>query len=235
VTLLHWVQVEGKVVATADVFTENPPSVPMLLFPSRIRKYVRLSGPQAHESINGLVVEVPGSRVASSDRETLTTKMRLDGVFGASATIKIASEGEVSALDVAFSYWKVMAISFVIGTVIILSGLLVFRNTLTVVGFALVIPLLFHASNTAVEFLDVLNKTMPFIEKEIVQKALEADRERWRATPKDTKNLYRRLSEKHVRTWGNTKVLEYKIAEYKVQGLTRDEAVRKAAEEEGVE
>lgn len=221
--------------ATADVFTENPPSVPMLLFPSRIRKYVRLSGPQAHDSVNGLVSEVPSSKVISSNRETLTTKMRLDGIFGASATVNIVSEGEVSALDIAFNYWRAMAISFIIGTVVILLGLLVFRNTLAVVGFALVIPLIFHASNTAVEFLDVLNKTLPFIEKEVAQKALEADRERWKATPKDAEELYRRLSEKHVKTWGNTKVLDYKIAEYKVQGLSRDEAVRKAAEEEGVE
>ncbi len=235
-TPLHCVQAEGKAVATADVFTENPPPVPMLLFPSKIRKYVRLRGPQAHESISNLIDEVPGSRIiSSSEGETLTTKVRLDGLFGASATVNVVSEGEVSALDIAFSYWRAMAISFVIGTVMISLLLLVFMNTLVVVGFALVIPLIIHASNTAVEFLDVLNKTMPFIQKEVAQKALEANRERWKATPKDTEKLHRRLSEKHVKTWGNTKVLEYKIAEYKVQGLTRDEAIRKAAEEEGVE
>jgi hypothetical protein len=219
----------------ADVFSENPPSVPMLLFPSRIRKYVRLTGPQAHMSINSLIDEVQGSKIISSSQgETLTTKMRLDGVFGASATINVTSEGEVSALDIAFSYWRAIAIAFIIGTVVILLGLLVFRNTLTVVGFALVIPLIFHASNTAVNFLDVLNKTLPFIEKEVAQKALSADRERWKAQPKDTDDLYRRLGEKHAKTWGNTKVLEYKIAEYKIQGLTLDEAIRKTAEEESI-
>jgi hypothetical protein len=221
--------------ASADVFQENPPSVPMLLFPSRIRKYVQLTGPQAHESIKGLVNEVSGSKILSSNQgETLTTKMRLDGIFGASVTVNVISEGDVSALDIIYSYRRAMSIAFIVGTIIISLGLLVFRNTLTVVGFALVIPLIFHANNSAVNFLDVLNKTLPFIEKEVAQKALSADRERWKAQPKDTEDLYRRLSEKHIKTWGNTKVLEYKIAEYKIQGLIRDEAIRKAAEEEGV-
>jgi hypothetical protein len=220
--------------ASVDVFQENPPSIPMLLFPSRIRKYVRLTGPQAHESINGLVNEVPSSKILSSSQgETLTTKMRLDGIFGASVTVNVISEGEVSALDFVFSYRRVMSIAFIVGTIIISLGL-VFRNTLTVVGFALVIAFIFHVNNSAVNFLDVLNKTLPFIEKEVAKKALSADRERWKAQPKDTEDLYRRLSEKHVKTWGNTKVLEYKIAEYKIQGLTRDEAIRKAAEEESI-
>jgi len=220
---------------SVDVFQENPPSVPMLLFPSRIRKYVRLTGPQAHESINSLVTEVPGSKILSSSQgETLTTKMRLDGIFGASVTVNVLSEGEVSALDFVFSYKRAMSIAFIVGTIIISLGLLVFRNILTVVGFALVIPLIFNANNSAVNFLDVLNKTLPFIEKEVAQKALSADRERWKAQPKDTEDLYRRLSEKHIKTWGNTKVLEYKIAEYKIQGLTLDEAIRKTAEEEGI-
>jgi len=222
--------------ASVDVFQENPPSVPMLLFPLRIRKYVRLTGPQAHESINSLVNEVPGSKILSSSQgETLTTKIRLDGIFGASVTVNVISEGDVCALDIIYSYRRAMSIAFIIGTIIISLGLLVFRNTLTVVGFALVIPLIFHANNSATNFLDVLNKTLPFIEKEVAQKALSADRERWKAQPKDTEKLYRRLSEKHVKTWGNTKVIEYKISEYKIQGLTREEAIRKAAEEEGIE
>ena len=221
--------------ASIDVSQENPPSVPMLLFPSRIRKYVRLTGPQAHESVNSLVNEVSGSKILSSSQgETLTTKLRLDGIFGASVTVNVISEKEVSAIDFVFSYRRTISIAFIVSIVIISLGLLVFKNILTVVGFALVIPLIFNANNSAVNFLDVLNKTLPFIENKVAQKALSADRERWKAQPKDTEDLYRRLSEKHIKTWGNTKVLEYKIAEYKIKGLTREEAIRKTAEEEGI-
>jgi hypothetical protein len=221
--------------ASIDVSQENPPSVPMLLFPSRIRKYVRLTGPQAHESVNSLVNEVSGSKILSSSQgEILTTKLRLDGIFGASVTVNVISEKEVSAIDFVFSYRRTIFIAFIVSIVIISLGLLVFKNILTIVGFALVIPLIFNANNSAVNFLEVLNKTLPFIENEVAQKALSADRQRWKAQPKDTEDLYRRLSEKHVKTWGNTKVLEYKIAEYKIKGLIREEAIRKTAEEEGI-
>ena len=221
--------------ASVEVFQENPPSVPMLQFPSRIRKYVRLTGPQAYESVNSLVNEVSGSKILSSSQgETLTTKMRLDGIFGASVTVNVISEEEVSAIDFVFSYRSTISIAFIVSIIIISLGLLVFKNILTVVGFALVIPLIFNANNSAVNFLEVLNKTLLFIENEVAQKALSADRERWKAQPKNTEDLYRRLSEKHVKTCGNTKVLEYKIAEYKIKSLTREEAIRKTAEEEGI-
>jgi hypothetical protein len=95
-------------------------------------------------------------------------------------------------------------------------------------------PLILNANNSAVSFLDMVNKTLPFVEKEFAHKALLADRERWKAQPQDTDTLYKKLNEKHINTWGDTKILEYKIAEYQTLGLTRNEAIRKAAEEEGI-
>jgi len=52
--------------------------------------------------------------------------------------------------------------------------------------------------------------------------------------PKDVKKLYDKLVKKYLKTWGNINILEYKISEYIKLGLTREEAIRKTAEEEGI-
>jgi len=220
----------------ADVSSDNPPSSPTLLFPSRTRKYVRLPGQQAYESLNSLLSEASGSKVLeSSQKEPLTTKARLNGVFGATVTIRILPEGDVSSVDLIFSYKRAIYASLAVIAIILVLGLLVLQSMYTIIGLALVIPLIFNANSSAANFIDLVNKTLPLIEKEFAQKALLADRERWKAQPKDTDALYKKLSEKHTKTWGNTKIIEYKIAEYQKLGLTRGEAIRKAAEEEGVD
>jgi hypothetical protein len=212
---------------------ESTPSTPYLLFPSRTRKYVRLTGQQAYETVNNLLSEVSSSKTSEPSREEpMIVKAKL-GVLGAAVTIRIFPEGDVSSLDFAFSYKRAAYATVAVGFIVALLGL-AFQSILAILGLALVIPLILNANNSAINFLDLVNKTLPFVEKEVGQKALTADRERWKAQPKDTDVLYKRLSEKHVDTWGDTKVLEYKIAEYQTLGLTRDEAIRKAAEEEGI-
>jgi hypothetical protein len=214
---------------------ESHPYTPYLLFPSRTRKYVRLAGQQAYESVNSLLGEVSGSKILESSQEkALMTKARLDGVFGAIVTIRVFPEGDVSALDLAFSYRGAMYAAVAVGLITILSGLLVLQSIFTALGFAFIMPIIYIANDSVLRFLELVNKTLPFIEKEFALKALMADRKRWEIQPKDTEALYKRLSEKHVKTWGNTKVLEYKVAEYQTLGLTRNEAIRKAAEEEGI-
>jgi hypothetical protein len=207
---------------------------PYLYPPSKTRKYVRLTGQQAYESVNNLLNEASGSKILeSSQEETLMAKARL-GILGATATIRVFPEGDISALDIAFSYKRARFAALAVGVIVTLLGLLVFQSWYILLGDALIIPLIYYANYSAIRFLDLMNKTLPFIEKEFTNKALMADRERWKAQPKDTEALYKRLSEKHVKTWGNTKVLEYKITEYQKLGLTRNEAIMKAAEEEGV-
>jgi len=207
---------------------------PYLLFPSRTRKYVRLTVQHAYESIKNLLGEVSGSKIELSQEEPLTAKARLDGEFGATVTIQVFPEGDVSALEIAFSYRRAVYIAVAVGLITILSGLLVFQSEFIFLGLVFIAPIVYKANYSAVRFLDLVIKTLPFIEKEFAYKALMADRERWEAQPKDTEALYKRLSEKHIKTWGNSKVLEYKVAEYQKLGLTRAEAIRMTAEEEGV-
>jgi hypothetical protein len=219
-----------------EIFQESPRLRPYWMFPTRARKYVRLTAQQAYESINNIFSEVSGSKVSKlSRKETLMTKARLGWGLGATVTIHVLSEGDVSALDFIFSYRRVLGVAVVVCVIPTLLGLFVLQSVLASLGFILIIPLVFYANYSAVGFLDLVNRILPFIEKEFAHKVLMADRERWKAQPKDTEALYKRLSEKHVKTWGNTKVLEYKITEYQKLGLTRNEAIRKAAEEEGVD
>jgi len=63
---------------------------------------------------------------------------------------------------------------------------------------------------------------------------LAESRKRWQADPRSANALYKRLLEKHIKVWGDAHVLEYKISEYVKIGLTREEAIRKTAEEEGI-
>jgi len=209
---------------------------PYLLFPSRTRKYVRLTGQQAYESIKNLLGEVSGSKILESSQEKalLTAKARLGREFGATVAIRVFPEGDISALDIAFSYRRAIYAVVAVGLITILLGLFALQSIIITLDFVFIVPIVYKANYSAVRFLDLVNKALPFIEEEFSYKALMADRERWEAQPKDTEALYKKLSEKHVKTWGNTKVLEYKVAEYQKLGLTRAEAIRKAAEEEGV-
>ncbi|MBS7657235.1 MAG: hypothetical protein QXI71_02835 [Candidatus Bathyarchaeia archaeon] len=207
-----------------------------LFFPSRTRKYVRLTGEQAYESLNNILSEVSSlKKPLSTQKESLMSKARLNGFFGATVTVKVLPEGDVSSIDLVFSYKRAVYASLLICAAVILLEFMVFRNMFTILGIALIIPLIYTANSSANNFLNLVNGTLPLIEKEFAQKALLADRERWKAQPKDTEALYRKLSEKHTKTWGNTKVLEYKVSEYQKLGLTRSEAIRKTAEEEGVD
>jgi hypothetical protein len=217
-----------------DTSQKNPPSTPLIMFPSRIRRYVKLTGQQAYETAIHLLSEISKPQdIETKQGETFVAKAKLGGQLGTIVTVSVLSEGDVSILDFAFSYKRLLYAVLGIVAIVIVSSL-VLRNIILILGFVLILPLIYNANNSAARFLDLVNEALPFIEKEFARQALLADRERWKAKPKDTEVLYRRLSEKHVNIWGNTKVLEYKIAEYQTLGLTRNEAIRKAAEEEGI-
>jgi hypothetical protein len=230
ITFKSWEQKMGFMGTSQN----NPPSTPLIVFPSKIRRYVRLTVQQAYESTIHLLSEVSKPReIETKQGEILAAKARLDGQLGAIMTLSVFPEGDVSALDFAFSYRRLMYAMLGI-VAIVIALIFILQNIIPILGLVLIVPLAYNANNSAVRFLDSVNEALPFIEKELAHKALMANRERWEAQPKDTEALYIRLSEKHIKTWGNTKVLEYKVKEYEALGLTRNEAIRKIAEEEGV-
>jgi len=204
------------------------------MFPSRSRKYVRLGAKEAYESIVFLLREnLKADMMEGKQTEPLSVKAKMGGALGVAVEVRVFPEGGVSALELSFSYRNLLLSSFFVFTAVIAVSL-VLQTAIPLVGLALVPVLGYRMNSSARSFLDALNEALPHLERESARRALNEDRKRWQLEPKDADGLYRRLREKHTKTWGNTNVLEYKIAEYERQGLTRDEAIRKTAEEEGI-
>ena len=206
----------------------------MLVFPSRTRKYVRLSPIQAYESMIYLLREnVKADRIEGNEEQTPSIKARLGGPIGVVVSFRVFSEGDVSTLDFSFSYRNFLFASFAVLVAVIALSLTLW-TPIPGVGSVIILPLAYKANSSVRRLLSAVNETLPYIEQEYARRALMEDRKRWESEPKDTEELFRKLSEKHMRAWGNTNVLWYKINEYQRQGLKYDEAIRKIAEEEGV-
>jgi len=204
------------------------------MFPSTLRKYVRLGAEEAYESIVFLLREnLKADSVESKQTEPLSVKAKIGGTLGVAVEVRVFPEGGVSALEFSFSYRQLLLSSIIVLTAWIAASL-VLRTAIPLVGLAFILVLGYRVNYSARSFLDIVNEALPHLERESARRALIEDRKRWQLEPKDTNSLYQRLREKHVKTWGNTNVLEYKIAEYESQGLTRNEAIRKTAEEEGI-
>ena len=213
---------------------EEMSSRPLLVFPSKTRKYIRLTPKHALESLTYLLKEASNDGNIETEQENgLAVKANLGGALGPEVKVKILPEGEVSALDFTFKYTRFLTAAITTAIILILVSIF-YRSVLPVLGIFLIATLAYKVNASAVGFLSSVNKTLPYIEREFQRQILMKDRERWRKQPKNIDNLYARLRRKHIATWGNTNVLEYKIAEYQTQGLTRDEAIRKTAEEEGI-
>jgi len=204
------------------------------MFPSTLRKYVRLGAEEAYESIVFLLQEnLKADSVESKQTEPLSLKAKIGGALGVAVEVRVFPEGGVSALEFGFSYRQLLLSSIIVLAACVAVSL-VSRTAIPLVGLAFILVLGYRVNYSARSFLDIVNEALPHLERESARRALIENRKRWQLEPKDTSDLYQRLREKHVKTWGNTNVLEYKIAEYESQGLTRNEAIRKTAEEEGI-
>jgi len=204
------------------------------MFPSRSQRFVHLSPEQTYRSVIHTARETLHAEIVGREEaETLSAKARLAGALGVSVNIRVFPEGAESTLELSFSY-KGFLFAVVALLVAVVGVSMIGQTAVPGIGVALILPLAYRANSAAWRFLDAVNETLPHLEREHARKTLMEDRERWRLEPKDIEDLHRRLREKHIKTWGNTNILDYKLAEYQEQGLTRNEAIRKTAEEEGI-
>jgi len=203
-------------------------------FPSRIQKFVRLTSKQAYESLLYLTGRKIGAENFQSETEEKPyVEAKIGGAIGAVVSIRILPEDGACTLVFSFSYEvPLVTILAVLAAVVALS--LILNTVVPMVGLIIVLPLILWVNAGVSRFLDTVNETLPRLEEEYAHMALMEARKRWQREPKDTEALYRKLCKKHVKTWGKTYALDYKIAEYEKQGLTREEAVRKTADEEGI-
>jgi len=204
------------------------------MFPSNRRKYVRVPPEYAYKCI----IHVLRDKLELKDVEikhlsNLSLGTILGGKIGVSLTVHITPEGDISVLNIIFRYRKMVVLAASLLTAAIIISLLL-STPWPMLGVAILLPLAYHVNFEVIRFLDVLNETLPFLEQEYAHQILLKDRERWRKQQRNIEALYEKLRKKHIKTWGDTMVLKYKIEEYQSLGLTYEEAIMKIAEEEGI-
>ena len=213
---------------------EKPVSLLPSIFPSSRQRYLRVPPEYAY----GCIVDALRRNLKLEDVEIkhlgdLTLMTCLGGKFGAGLKVHVASEGDVSVLNIIFSYRKMAFLASSLFAAMVALSLL-FNTPMPMLGILILFPLAYHTSFEVTRFLDALNEGLPLIEREYIREILLKNRGRWRKHLKDVQKLYGKLCEKHLETWGSTNVLKYKIEEYQSMGLTYEEAIIKISEEEGI-
>lgn len=205
-----------------------------MMFPSRSRRFIRVTAKQAYESLVPFIESDLGAvKTQSEGDESSFIGARVGGAFGVAVNVRISAEDGTCALELGFRYGRSQFMVFII--LVAAFGLSLFYGTLIpLAGIVLILPIAYKANSSAQRFLAGVNEFLPHLEAEYARLALEEERRRWQEQPKDTTALYRRLCDKHVKVWGDTHALEYKLKEYENRGLTREEAIRKTADEEGI-
>ncbi|RLI12840.1 hypothetical protein DRO35_02005 [Candidatus Bathyarchaeota archaeon] len=215
----------------AGVKREIPPAI-QPIFPSYRRRYMHAPPEYAYKCIIHMLKENMSCSEIKRIGE-LSLRTRLSGYFGAVLSVQISREGEISILDLRFNYIRVILFAaLLLGATIVLS--LLSRSVLPMLGAAAFLPIAYKVNGDAVKSLMVLNETLSFAEKAYVRQGLLKERERLRRSKVNAAVLYEKLRRKHIKTWGDTNVLKYKIEEYQSAGFTYEEAIIKIAEEEGV-
>ncbi|MEM1607197.1 MAG: hypothetical protein QXS05_04965 [Candidatus Bathyarchaeia archaeon] len=198
--------------------------------PSRIHKTVKVPANWLHETILQII---PGVTAEEEDGRK-TFKSTIGWKVGVTLKIWVIPEGEVSSLEFDFSYRR-LTFTILIALIAFTALSLILSSFVPFLLILAATPLLIYRISLEVnEFLRKISDTFSGLEVEYYRRKLMEDRARWRSDKRDIVALYRRLCEKHIKMWGSTFTLEYKIREYERQGLTRDEAIRKIAEEEGI-
>lgn len=203
-----------------------------LIFPLRKSRHIKLKSEQIYESLIKILSDSVKAEV-KVDEKKLFMEAKLEGALGATVKINIFPEGEVCDIDIAFFYTRfaMAASSLLIGTITIC---LILWSLVPLIGNVFSLILGYGVNSSILTFLNNLYRALPYIERDYARKALLKDRERWKGDPRNETELYRKICKKHMKNWGNINVLEYKVTYLESQGLTRKEAIRKVAEDEGV-
>jgi len=203
------------------------------IFVSNVRNFVRVPPKDVYGNLLYFLQKDLNLSVESDGVNMLITA-RLKGMtklIGFAVYIRILPEGEASAVELSFTYKGFFAF-----TLALLIGIIILS-----VAFSSMIPLLMviipfllirYLGSTSSAFQSSVNDFFVLLERDRDQRSLAENRKRWQADLRKADDLYRRLREKHIKEWGDSHALEYKITEYVRMGLTREEAIRKIAEEE---
>jgi len=200
-----------------------------------VRKFVRVPSKEVYNSLVYFLQKDLDASDVKSEEGTMRIKAKLKGIKAAGFTINICifPENEASTIELSFSYrnFFVVAFALLIGAIVLSVALLSFVPFL---GIILLFLLAYNLGSASGAFLSSVNDFLLLLERDSDQRLLVESRKRWQADLRKPEDLYERLLDKHIKVWGGAHVLEYKISDYMRMGLTREEAVRKVAEEEGI-
>jgi len=205
------------------------------IFVGNVRKFVRVPSKEVYSNLLYFLQKDLNASIDSDEESMLiTSKLRgMTKLIWFTVHIHIFPESEASTIELSFSFKSFVAVGFAL-----LIGIIILSISLSSIIplFGLIIPLLLirDLGSASSAFLSSLNDFFVLLERDRDQKLLVESRRRWQADLRKADDLYRRLLEKHIKVWGDSDVLEYKMTEYMRTGLTREEAIRKIAEEEGI-
>jgi len=200
------------------------------LFPSVLQKFIRVPTKQVYEALSQFLEEICNERSGGEK----TFKANIGKGVGVALKIQLLPEGEISLLMLKFDYRGLILI--ILASLAISIGLSLLTSSFIPLFLGVMfMPIFAYRTSFAIErFLNEFNKILRGLEIEYARRKLMEDRAKWQRNPKNINDLYKKLCKIHIKTWGNIYTLEYKIKEYQRQGLTRNEAIRKIAEEEGI-
>jgi len=199
-----------------------------LRFPSRFQKFIRAPAGWLSEALSHVLSET--YKGAGEER---LFKAGIGKWTGVTLMLRLIPEGDASSLEFIFIYRGLILAIFASLITFIVLGIL-YSSIIPLIGLAVIPIMTYRAGFEISSFLSNFNNILLGLEIEYSRKKIIEDRVRWQLNPKDISDLYRRLCGKYVKVWGSTYALEYKISEYQKRGLTRDEAIRKISEEEGI-
>ena len=204
------------------------------IFPTRVRLFTKLPPKYLNENLTKLLGSMLGDDKVRYDVESGAVKVGLVKPFGTVVDVEVMSEDGSSSIEFRFRYNGLLYTALIL-TFVTVSLTLILSSIYPLIGLLAVIPLIHKTKSSAIDLLNKVSEALPYLEEEYTRITLQEERRRWMEQPKDAEELYRRLEEKYKKLWGSTYILEYKIREYMEQlRLTREEAIRKTAEEEGI-
>lgn len=203
-------------------------------FLSDFRRFIRVPPEETYDKlIRYIYSDTKAKRIHVRKEDVSVTAKLLNEIFGINMNICVIPEKEASTVRFNFRYRNFILFFFacLIPTVALTT---VLGTMMLFFGVALLFVLTYMVGHAASHFLDLAIEFLFHLENEYSRRLLAESRRRWKSTPKDLDVLYAKLREKHIKTWGDTYVLKYKIDDYMRKGLTREEAIRKICEDEGV-
>jgi len=202
---------------------------------SEARKFIRVPSRRVYGDLLYFLQSELGAVNVEGERESLfiRAKKKVIGAIGITVNIRVLPQGEASEIELNFGYRSFFVTVFASLIVMIVLCVL-FLSAVPLFGIVPLILLMYNLGSNASSFISSMNKFLLLLENSYAQEQLKEIKKRWQMDLKSANDLYERLLNAHIKVWGDDHVLEYKISEYMKEGLTREEAIRKIAEEEGV-